>query len=374
MPFDSPVPFNDLSRTSLDVGAEVEQAIARVLASGWFVLGPEHSALESELAEYLGVKRVVLVGNGTDALELALAAVGVERGDRVLTVANAGAYGSIAARLLGAIPVYCDVSPETLLATPELVRAAIESSPVKPKAMIVTHLFGAMAPIESIVAVAREFGIAVVEDCAQSIGARRDGRQSGSFGDIATTSFYPTKNLGALGDGGAVFTNNTELADRVQRMRQYGWDSKYHIAYDHGRNSRMDELQAAIVRAKLPHLDDWNERRRQIHTRYEAASTPIARVVNSGSAGFTAHLAVIVSEDRDAFRAHLKAQGIGTDVHYPIPDHHQDFPTDRPAAVSLPATERLAATVVSVPMFPELTDEEVDRVSAALASWGDARE
>jgi dTDP-4-amino-4,6-dideoxygalactose transaminase len=369
-PSNSVIPFNDLSRTPADVKAEVEAAIARVLASGWFVMGPEHNALEQELSAYFGVDHTVLVGNGTDALELALAAVGVGEGDRVLTVANAGAYASIAARLLGATPVFCDVSPATLLMTADGVREILAGSGRQPKAIVVTHLYGAMAPVREIVAVAQEYGVAVVEDCAQSIGATVEGRQSGTFGDIATTSFYPTKNLGALGDGGAVFTRNQDLADSVRRMRQYGWDSKYHIAYDHGRNSRMDELQAAIVRAKLPHLDALNERRRQIHSRYEAAVSGSLRLVNVSSESFTAHLAVLNSDDRAADRESFKQAGIGTDVHYPIPDNKQDFPSARPEPVSLPVTERAAQTVFSVPMFPELTDDEVDRVCAVLAAVG----
>jgi dTDP-3-amino-2,3,6-trideoxy-4-keto-D-glucose/dTDP-3-amino-3,4,6-trideoxy-alpha-D-glucose/dTDP-2,6-dideoxy-D-kanosamine transaminase len=361
----SGVPFNDLSRTSASVRAEIDASIARVLASGWYVLGPENEAFQSELETYLGVSDVVLLGNGTDALELALVALGVGPGDVVLAVANAGAYGTIATRLLGAHTIYSDVDPETLLATAPLVRAAIEAAPKPPSAIIVTHLYGAMAPIEEIVEVAREFGVPVVEDCAQSIGARTGGAQSGSFGDIATTSFYPTKNLGALGDGGAVFTNRPELAESVRSLRQYGWDSKYHIARDHGRNSRMDELQAAILRAKLPHLDDLNERRRAIHSRYERA----ASMLNHGSEAFTAHLAVLEVDDRQAFRDELSAAGIGTDVHYPIPDYRQDFVTDRPDPADLPVTARAADRVVSVPMFPELSETEVDRVCDALRGW-----
>ena len=367
-PSSSTIPFNDLSRASADVKAEVEAAIARVLASGWFVMGPEHNALEQELCAYFGVAHTVLVGNGTDALELALAAVGVAAGDRVLTVANAGAYASIATRLLGGVPVFCDVSPDSLLMSADGVRQALASATVKPRAIVVTHLYGAMAPVEEIVLVAREHGIAVVEDCAQSIGATLNGRQSGTFGDIATTSFYPTKNLGALGDGGAVFSNSSELAVSVQRMRQYGWDSKYHIAYDRGRNSRMDELQAAILRVKLPHLDAWNDRRRQIHSRYQDAVSSAARLVNTTSESFTAHLAVLASDDRDDARDALKRAGIGTDVHYPIPDNRQDFLTEGTASLQLPVTERAAQMVFSVPMFPELTEHEVDRICAALHS------
>jgi aminotransferase EvaB len=358
------IPFNDLSRTPPELMSEVQQAIARVLASGWFVMGPEHNAFESELAAYLGVSHAVAVANGTDALQLALAAVGVSRGDSVVTVANAGGYTSIAARLLGAVPVYCDVDQGTLLMTPAALETALAGADAKPAAIVVTHLFGAMAPIQAITAVARAHGIPVVEDCAQSIGARNADGMSGSFGDIATTSFYPTKNLGALGDGGAVYTNSPELADTVRRMRQYGWSSKYHISYDHGMNSRMDELQAAILRVKLPHLDEANERRRSIHARYEAAAPGI--VVGRSSPSFIAHLAVVAVDERDAARAALAEDGIGTDIHYPVPDHWQDFPTAPPAPVVLPATERSVRRILSVPMFPELTDDEADRIAERL--------
>ncbi len=344
----------------------VSAAIAEVVASGWFVLGPQHNAFEIELAGYLGVSEAVAVGNGTDALELALAAVGVGPGDFVLTAANAGGYATIAARLLGAVPVYADVSADTLLITPETLEDALATLDRAPKALVVTHLYGALAEIDRLVEIAHRHGIAVVEDCAQSLGSRRDGRAGGTTGDIATTSFYPTKNLGALGDGGAVFTDRVDLADAVRRMRQYGWDSKYHIAYAHGRNSRMDELQAAVLRVKLAHLDEWNDRRREIHALYETATNGSARLVNTAGESFNAHLAVLVSDDRDAHRAALGALGIGTDVHYPIPDHQQTIPGAVPSSAQLAVTEWSAGAVFSVPMFPELTDDEAARVRDAL--------
>ena len=362
------VPFNDLSRTAPDVMTRIKSAVSRVLDSGWYVMGPEHDAFEVELGEYLGVAEVIAVGNGTDALELALAAVGVEAFDTVLTVANAGAFATTATRLLGAVSTYCDVSEDSLLLAPESVRLWLSSAEILPRAIVVTHLYGAMAQVEEIVRIAREFGVAVVEDCAQSIGARVGGRQSGTFGDIATTSFYPTKNLGALGDGGAVFTNNPELANRVRRMRQYGWISKYRIGVDHGRNSRMDEIQAAVLRVKLPLLDSWNDRRREIHSRYASVAPIGAHLVHGSSESFTSHLAVLVCQDRDGVRASLKDAGIGTDVHYPLPDHKQAFPSGATGPLSLPVTERAARSVLSLPMFPELTDDEVSRVLEALRS------
>jgi dTDP-3-amino-2,3,6-trideoxy-4-keto-D-glucose/dTDP-3-amino-3,4,6-trideoxy-alpha-D-glucose/dTDP-2,6-dideoxy-D-kanosamine transaminase len=363
-----PIPLNDLSRTPPDVMAKIRAAIDRVLISGWFVLGPEHEGFETELAEYLGVSDTVLVGNGTDALELALSAVGVEHGDLVLTVANAGAYATVAARQLGAIAVYCDVSPDSLQMTADTFRSALEHLDRSPKAVVVTHLFGAMAPVDDITAIARAHGIRVVEDCSQALGARLGGRMAGTFGDIATTSFYPTKNLAALGDGGAVFMNNRNLADSVRGMRQYGWASKYHIARDHGRNSRLDEMQAAVLRVRLPLLDSMNDRRREIHARYEAVSSQTATVVGSASESFVAHLAVLTTGDRDGVRARLKDHGVSTDVHYPVPDHLQNYPSRKPTPTSLPTTERTAQTIFSIPMFPELTSTEVGRICSSLRS------
>lgn len=360
------VPFNDLSRTPADVLERLEDAARRVIRSGWYVMGPEHDAFERELADYVGGGEAVALGNGTDALEFALAALGVGPGSRVLTAANAGGYTSVATRVLGAQPVYCDVDPESLLMTPATVQAALDALHAPPAAIVVTHLYGALAPIRELVALADGLGIPVVEDCAQSLGARVDGRAGGTFGAIATASFYPTKNLGALGDGGAILTADPELAAVVRRMRQYGWDRKYHVADTRGRNSRMDELQAAVLRVRLPLLDAANERRRELHARYEAATD---RMVHHADESFIAHLAVVDALDRDGLRRFLDERGIATDVHYPIPDHRQDFPGG-PVAQSLPVTERAAQSVLSLPMFPELTDAEADRVAAALQEYG----
>jgi aminotransferase EvaB len=364
------IPFNDLSRGATALRDQIDGAIARVVSSGWFVMGPEHNGFESELADYVGVGHAVLTGNGTDALELALAALGVGPGDGVVTVANAGGYASIASRLLGAVPVFCDVDEITHQATAATVRTAIESATVRPAAVVVTHLYGAMADVEGIIEVARGFGIPVLEDCAQAIGARRHGRAAGSFADIATASFYPTKNLGALGDGGAVLTADAGLATSVRRMRQYGWEGKYRITHPHGRNSRLDEMQAAILRVKLPLLDAWNERRRDIHRRYEAgaeqsSARPVSRAVNES---FIGHLAVFVSPDRDAARETLTAAGVRTDVHYPTPDHRQPLFAADGQTASLPVTERAAEGILSLPLFPELRDDEVDRIVDALGA------
>jgi dTDP-4-amino-4,6-dideoxygalactose transaminase len=361
-----PIPFNDLSRGLVGIRGDIDAAISRVISSGWFVLGPEHDALEHEIAQYVGTKYAVNVGNGTDALELALAALGVTAGSVVFTVANAGAYTSSAALLLGAEPVFVDVDPSTHLMSGASLEAAFAACEHLPAAIVVTHLYGALAPMPELMQVARKHGVPVLEDCAQSLGARWGDVMGGSFGDIATTSFYPTKNLGALGDGGAVFTNSSELAAKVRHMRQYGWVSKYSIEHAHGRNSRLDEIQAAILRTKLPFLDEKNGRRRQIHQQYEDATPVGFRMVNTSKSSFTAHLAVIECSEPESARRALTAKGIRTEVHYPIPDHQQKVPDFEPRQMPLGVTESLAPRIFTVPLFPELTDEEVLYVSEAL--------
>jgi aminotransferase EvaB len=360
-----PVPFNDLSRIEPQVRTAIDAAVRDVIDSGWFVMGPQHDAFEAALAGYAGIPHALGVGNGTDALEIALGAVGVVAGDRVLTVANAGGYTTVATRLRGAEPLFCDIDPATHQLSPAAVEQTLRTGP-PPAAIVVTHLYGAMAPVEQIVELARPAGIPVIEDCAQAFGARRDGRAAGTFGDLATLSFYPTKNLGAVGDGGAVITSDPALAERARRARQYGWSAKYRIEDDRGQNSRLDELQAAVLGAKLPHLDRWNERRREIHRVYEAAAGGSARMLNSGAdASFIGHLAVLLCDDRDAVRTRFADAGIRTDIHYPTPDHRQPLLAggSHPA---LPETERAAGRVLSLPLFPELTEAEVARVAAVL--------
>lgn len=364
------IPLNDLLRNSLLLRPELDAAIARVLDSGYYILGPENAALEAELASYLGAAEVVLLGNGTDALQLALTALGVMRGDAVMTVANAGGYTSTAVRAIGADPIYADVERVDQLMSLRTFDAAIASASRTPKAVVVTHLFGSPVDIGPISDRARALGIAVVEDCAQALGARRDGHIVGTFGDIATTSFYPTKNLGAIGDAGAIFTSQAALAEKVRHLRQYGWESKYRTTTAGGMNSRMDEMQAAIVRVKLPHLDVWNERRSAIHAQYEAAAAGSGlRFVTSSVPGFIGHLAVIEAEDRDGVRLSLDDAGIATDIHYPTPDHLQPLVAGAAAAAAadLAVTEHAAQHILSVPLFPELRDDEIARVSDALS-------
>jgi dTDP-4-amino-4,6-dideoxygalactose transaminase len=361
------VPFNDLRRNVTDIAEELSEAFERVLASGWFVMGPEHDAFEQELQAFVDVPHAIAVGNGTDALQLALTGVGVQPGDHVITAANAGGYASAAAELVGARPVYADVDPSTHLLTPEALDIAYRERENSDSVVVVTHLYGAMADMPAIMAWAGSRDVAVIEDCAQALGATRASRRAGSFGHAATTSFYPTKNLGALGDGGAVFTSDDAVASRVRRQRQYGWASKYSVDTSGGRNSRLDELQAAFLRIKLARLDVWNDRRREIHRRYERAlSSDNVRLVNSSvDESFIAHLAVLEAEDRESVSKSFSGHRVRTDVHYPFPDHLQ--PLRRSASTpSLPVTEQLAGRVLSLPLFPELTHDEVEQVAGVL--------
>ena len=362
------VRFNDLRRGLQSQVAAVRDAIEEVLDSGWFVLGPQHDAFERELASHLGVASAAGVGNGTDALQLALQAVGVHPGSVVITVANAGGYTSAATRSIGGTPWYADVDRQSLQATAETVESAMQSSPRPVDAIVVTHLFGQMADIEGIVGLAAATGVPVVEDCAQAMGARRGGRAAGSFGTIATTSFYPTKNLGAVGDGGAVFGNDVELIDRVRSLRQYGWSSKYVSSAIGGRNSRLDELQAAVLRRLLPALEGDVERRREIHATYEAAARGSLRMVNRASPEYAGHLAVVLVDDRSRATRILDDHGIGHDVHYPIPDHQQPIVGTR--SQSLPNTEWASEHILSIPLYSGLTPEEHARIVAALNEMG----
>jgi dTDP-4-amino-4,6-dideoxygalactose transaminase len=358
------VPLNDLQRGYDVLAPQLQEAAARVLASGWYVHGPEHQAFEKEFAEYLCAAHCVGVANGTDALEIALKALDPAPGSVVVTAANAGMYSSTAIRRAGLQPRYADVDPATLLLTAGTVDSVLDDDV---SVVVVTHLYGRLADVAGIREVLRDRGIALLEDCAQAAGAGSPGSRAGSLGDVAAFSFYPTKNLGAFGDGGAVTTSRGDVAARARRLRMYGWTAKYEVGEDGGRNSRLDELQAALLRVQLSHLDEWNETRRAVIARYVAAAEGTSvRVLPAEGPDHVAHLAVVVADDRDVARATLTAAGIQTDVHYPIPDHQQKpFVADY-AATSLPVTEQRSGQVFSLPCFPELTAAEIDRVCAAL--------
>jgi len=356
------IAINDLSRSWIATSDEGVDAVERVLRSGRFLLGEETAAFEEELAAFVGVASAVSVASGTEALVLAMLGVGLGAEDEVVLAANAGGYGSIAAAQIGTHVVYADVDPRTACLTAAAVESAIGP---RTRAVVVTHLYGNVADVPAIAAVCRGAGVAIIEDCAQAIGGELDGQRAGSMGDIAAFSFYPTKNLGAAGDGGAVLTSDDALASRVRRLRQYGWDERYHIETPGGRNSRIDEVQAALLRIGLRGLGDQNARRTAI-LQHLRSSTPRVDWI-TGSTATVAHLAVMRVRDRNQVRARLDERAIGTDVHYPVPDHQQPGLPRSSRPRPLPVTEALVREILTVPCHPYLSDRDVDRIAQAVA-------
>lgn len=361
------IALNDLKRASSDEGGRVTEAAQRVLASGWYVLGPEVVAFERRFADYCGVEQAVGVGNGTDALELAFRALGLRPGDGIAMVANAGMYAATAARAAGCEPVFCDIRDDSMLLDPHAL-SAIDAGSVK--AVVVTHLYGLLADMPAILEIARRRGWYVIEDCAQAHGAAREGRRAGGWGDLAAFSFYPTKNLGASGDGGAVLGSDTDLMAAVRALRQYGWSDKYHVGRSGGRNSRLDELQAAILTERLVDLDRNNARRRAIADRYASALTRSSiRMQPADGEAHVHHLCVLRTDRRDALREHLHGRGVATDIHYPCPDHRQTMWSGLYDQVHLPVTERACRQLVTVPCHPWLREDEIEQVADALATF-----
>jgi aminotransferase EvaB len=359
------IPLNDLRRQLDALGPAIQAAVKEVICAGRYLFGPRVAEFEAQFAAYCGVRHCLSVANGTDALELALRALGCGPGSKVITVANAGMYASAAIVATGASPVLVDIDPTTMTMAPDsLARAAGPGI----TAVVVTHLYGQLAEIDALMAVTQRHGIPVIEDCAQAHGARRHGRMAGAWGDLGCFSFYPTKNLGALGDGGAIVTQNDVLAASVQELRQYGWTSKYHASRPHGRNSRLDEIQAAVLLLKLEHLDAWNERRRSIIRRYRHAVDGAIVVPDTSGMDHVAHLCVARSPQRETLRKCLAEDGIATDIHYPIPDHRQAaLRPHLPPDLSLPATEKAVNEILTLPCYPELTEEEIEHVCNSLA-------
>ena len=359
--------INDLVKHNINIMNELNSAIRNVLESGWYVLGNQVKEFEREFASYCQTEHCVSVANGSDALELALRAIGIAQGDKVVTVANAGAYSTTAILAIGAMPVYVDIDADTSLLSINHLRSLITQ---EAKAIIVTHLYGQSAPVDEVVRLTTQFGVPVIEDCAQAHGSKINGRRVGSFGVMGCFSFYPTKNLGALGDGGAITTNDAALAKRMQMLRQYGWQSKYEIALGGGRNSRLDELQAAILRVKLPYLDKWNQRRYEISRLYVAGIChPLVTLPRIEMGSFVGHLFVLRSPLRNELREHLKQNQIMSEVHYPIPDHRQPIFSSLFTDLSLPVTERVCGEILTLPCFPEMSDTDVQRVIDAVNCW-----
>ncbi len=351
---------------------EIDAAIKRVLESGWYILGQEVEAFEKDFASFVGASHAVGVGNGTDALELALRACGIGPGDLVFTVSHTAVATVAAIELAGATPVLVDIDPDTYTMDPESLVEALAHPPAgKPKAIIPVHLYGQAADMPAILELARKYKLRVIEDCAQSHGATLDGRMTGTFGDMAAFSFYPTKNLGALGDGGIVVTDDAALAERVRLLRQYGWRRRY-VSEISGGNSRLDELQAAILRVKLGFLKSENARRNELARLYDdlLKDTGLILPKTHFGAKHVFHQYVVRSSRRDALAERLKQEGIGTIIHYPMPIHLQPAYSGRlQRVVALSQTEKAAQEVLSLPIFPQLTEEQVGHVCAAIVKF-----
>jgi dTDP-4-amino-4,6-dideoxygalactose transaminase len=349
--------------------APIQSAINRVLDSGTYILGVEVEAFESAFAEYCGGGHGVGVASGTDALILALKALGIGPGDEVITVSHTAVATVAAILAVGATPVLVDVDAVYLTLDPAaLDRAATPRS----KAVIAVHLYGQAADLDPILGFARERNLALIEDCAQACGGRYRGRWLGSIGDIGCFSFYPTKNLGAIGDGGIVLTRESKIAERVRRLRQYGWDDSRQTR-EPGLNSRLDPLQAAILCAKLPHLDEENARRGAIARRYARGlgGLPLATPKERADAQHVYHLYVVACVQRDALMAYFAERQIGCAVHYPVPVHHQCGYAERAIVPpgGLPVTERVCRQILSLPLYPELSDSDVDSVIATIRGF-----
>jgi dTDP-4-amino-4,6-dideoxygalactose transaminase len=360
----SEIPFVDMRERIARLRGDLLAACERVIDSGVFVMGPETEALEQEFAAYCGVAHAVAVNSGTAALQLALLALGIGAGDEVITVSHTFIATVEAITATTATPVLVDIDPATYLIDPDAVEAAITP---RTRAIVPVHLYGLPCDMPRLRAIAAKHGLAVIEDACQAHGARIGGRRAGSFGDAACFSFYPAKNLGTIGEGGMLVTNDAALAARARRLRSHGESARY-VHDEPGWNLRLSEILAAAVRVQLPHLDDWNERRREAAGAYADAlqRLPLRLPAEPSGREHVYHLYVVQTDERDAVRAALQSRGIGTGVHYPVPVHLQQAYAELGLARALPVTEAAASRILSLPMFPEITRAQVDAVAAAL--------
>jgi dTDP-4-amino-4,6-dideoxygalactose transaminase len=355
------IPFLDLKSPYIELKSEINEAISRVLNSGWYIGGVEVEEFESEYANFCEAKYSVGVANGLDALHLGLLALGVGPGDEVIVPSNTYIATWLAVNQCGAIPVPVEPIEGTFNINPALIEGAISE---KTKVILPVHLYGQPADIDPIIAIAKKYGLYILEDGAQSHGAKYKGKRIGSHGDAVAWSFYPGKNLGAMGDGGAITTNNTEIADKVRVLRNYGSRIKY-VNEVRGFNSRLDPIQAAILRVKLKHLDVWNDRRKKIANEYanNITNSELILPIVPEWADPAWHLFVICHPKRDKFQKHLVGMGVGTLIHYPIPPHLQSAYSEfNDFKGKFPLAENLAGRVLSLPIGPHLSDGDVDKV------------
>jgi aminotransferase EvaB len=343
------------------------QIASEVIASKRFILGEKVTEFENKFAHYLGVKNCFGVASGSDALFIALRSIGIKEKDEVATVANAGFYTCTALNQIGAKPIFIDIDSESLLMDPEDLKVKISKFNIK--AVVVTHLYGQVAPIAKIMSICNKNSIKVIEDCAQAHGAQIDGQKVGTFGDSATFSFYPTKNLGALGDGGAVVTNCKEVADKIVELRQYGWSVKYNVKTKFGINSRLDEIQAAFLIEKLANLERWNKDRIKVASQYEFSFESKKVKVLKNTLKGVAHLFVVKVDKRDNLIKHLSKNQIQSSIHYPIPDHQQQVFEGKYANCRLPVTEEYAEKILSLPIYPGMSQDKIDQVIKAVNNF-----
>jgi dTDP-4-amino-4,6-dideoxygalactose transaminase len=359
------VPLNDLARQSRQDSNFVLDLVREVVDRGNFLRGPVTARFEEALSAYLGVKHAVGVANGTDALYLALKAVGVGEGDVVATVANAGGYATGATFRAGATPLFIDVNLSDAQMSPiDLEKWLSQTDRVQ--AVVLTHLFGLMGDVKEIRSICDRHKVPLVEDCAQAIGAARNGVKAGAWGDVATFSFYPTKNLGCFGDGGAVVSDREDIAERVRRLAQYGWSERYFVDTNGGINSRLDEIQAAILMYRLARIDDENRSRRSIALKFAAAMSGTRRILTADDDSFVAHLCVMVSESRSADAASLESAGVQSGIHYPELDYNQVAWRSSVDATPRPNSKHFVDRILTIPCFPTMRQDEIEQVESSL--------
>ncbi|VVB87091.1 UDP-4-amino-4-deoxy-L-arabinose--oxoglutarate aminotransferase [uncultured archaeon] len=357
------IPFTDLSGQYHSFKDEVDTAIKDVLDSGWYILGKKVEQFEKSFAHYCGAEHGIGVANGTDAIHLALLACGIGKGDEVITVSNTATPTVLAITYTGAKPIFVDIDPEAYTIDVEKIEENITG---KTKAVLPVHLYGQPADMQPVLEIAQKYELKVIEDACQAHGAEYNGKKVGGLGDVGCFSFYPTKNLGGYGDGGMAVTSNEELAEKLRMLRNYGMKKQYHSLIK-GFNSRLDELQAGILDVKLKKLDEWNEKRRSNAKIYEELLENVVKPVEKSYAKHVYHLYVIRCKKRDEVQKNLAASGVNTLIHYPVPIHRQEaFAGFK--NISLPFTEKYSGEILSLPMHPDLDEEQIRHVSGLINS------